>query len=292
MKCLNLSSSSRLAAKEKFGINSFFETIKEEWPSNCKNVNFVKKPRLEALGCLFHLDISVSLNDSDNLTIGCRELRRARIFPLEQKSRYWSYSVLNWLNARLGTYGYGEHTRPRRVVEYALVRETTLIPKRDLYNAQVSYARPLFHDFPVAPQIIALTITCRLRCELSKLIRGVIAFAPGSPRRIKGEIRGREGTERTIAFSQVSAICTRTSYEFAICARKCRQSFARGVALIFIRMSMLFLNKYVRHKNFNITSVLWCNAIVYFISDEVAFCHGTLSGYFRMDDNISVVMRT
>lgn len=51
--------------------------------------------------------------------------------------------------------------------------------------------RLLFHDFPVAPQIITLTITCRLRCESSKLIIEVIAFVLGSPRRIKGDVRPR-----------------------------------------------------------------------------------------------------
>lgn len=87
----------------------------------------------------------------------------------------------------------GEHAS-RRVIECAFAGETTtLTPKRDLYDAQASSVRPLFHDFPVAPRIIALTITCRLRCELSKLITGVIAFAFGSPRRIKADVLGERG---------------------------------------------------------------------------------------------------
>lgn len=114
----------------------------------------------------------------------------------------------------------GEHAS-RRVIECAFARETTLTPKRDLYDAQASSARPLFHDFPVAPRIIALTITCRLRCELSKLITGVIAFAFGSPRRIKADVRrgdvdacvfasGRDGHAQALK-KKIALVLTPTS---------------------------------------------------------------------------------
>lgn len=89
-----------------------------------------------------------------------------------------------------------------------LATETTPSPKRDLYDARASSARPLFHDFPAALRIIALTITCRLRCELSKLIAGVIAFAVGFPRRIKEdvkeELRGRIDDREAIGFLRVA----------------------------------------------------------------------------------------
>jgi hypothetical protein len=74
-----------------------------------------------------------------------------------------------------------------------LATETTPTPKRgDLYDSRAPSARPLFHDFPAASRIIRLTITCRLRCELSKLIARVIAFAAGFPRRIKKDAKKRE----------------------------------------------------------------------------------------------------
>lgn len=66
--------------------------------------------------------------------------------------------------------------------------ETTATPKRETFTTHPP-ARPLFHDFPAAPRIIALTVTCRLRCELSKLIARVIAFSVGFPRRIKEDTK-------------------------------------------------------------------------------------------------------
>jgi len=73
-----------------------------------------------------------------------------------------------------------------------LATETTPSPKRgDLYDTRAPSARPLFHDFPAVSRIIALTITCRLRCELSKLIAGIITLAGGFPRRMKKDAKKR-----------------------------------------------------------------------------------------------------
>ena len=69
----------------------------------------------------------------DNLKLGCCKLRRVHIF--EQESRYLKLLGPEfWRDATSEPTLWRTHAS-RTVVECELVRETTLSPKRDLYDA-------------------------------------------------------------------------------------------------------------------------------------------------------------